>query len=154
MGARRGGGPNPEKVWRRVGGPEGAEGLRAQTQKKWGEGWGGSEGGGPKVGEGWGPKISRFFFSLPPPFSLFFSLSGRSSRGILVVLLKAGALVCTSGVLWLSCEAPAAPKPPVQGKGGLGKGGPGAVQGKGGGGEGRSMAKGGPGGTNMTKPKP
>ena len=32
---------------------------------------------GPKGG---GPKISRFFFPLPPPFSFFFSLSGGSSR--------------------------------------------------------------------------
>ena len=39
------------------------------------------------------PKF-RAFFPLPPPFSLFFSLSGGSSRGILVVFLKAGTLKC------------------------------------------------------------
>ena len=39
------------------------------------------------------PKISLFFFPLPPSFSFFFSLWG-SSRGILVVFLKAGTLQC------------------------------------------------------------
>ena len=43
---------------------------------------GGGEGWGPKGG---GPKISRFVFPFPPPCSLFFSLSRRFSRGILVV---------------------------------------------------------------------
>ena len=42
----------------------------------WGpEGWGPEGWGGPKGGEG-GPKISRFFVPLPPPFS-FFLLSLR-----------------------------------------------------------------------------
>ena len=45
------------------------------------------EGWGP---EGWGPKISRFFFPAPAHSSL----SWGSSRGILVVFLKAGALKC------------------------------------------------------------
>ena len=36
----------------------------------------------------------RFFFSLPPEISFFSSLSGRSSRGILVVFVKAGTLKC------------------------------------------------------------
>ena len=37
------------------------------------------------------PKFSLLFFPLPPPFSLFFSLS-ESSRGILVVFLEPGNL--------------------------------------------------------------
>ena len=77
---------------RRVGG---------RTQKKWGpEGW------GP---EGWGG----------PKFRAFFSLSRRKIRsflpslgGLLVefwwCLKRGGAQMCTFGVLWLSCEAPAA----------------------------------------------
>ena len=61
---------------------------------------GGSKGGGPKVGpEGWGPqvweaKISLFFPSSATQFVLFFPLWG-SSRGILVVFLKARTLKCT-----------------------------------------------------------
>ena len=56
VGTRRVGPPNPEKVGaRRVGAKSGCR-----------------KGGGSKGG---GPKISRFFFPLPPPFSLFFSPS-------------------------------------------------------------------------------
>ena len=57
-----------------------------------------------------GPKISRFFFRLPPPVSLFLSLTVC----LLVVwwCLEAPWPLCTFGVLGLSCEAPAAPKPP------------------------------------------
>ena len=42
------------------------------------------------------PKISRFFF--PSPTTIFFlsSLSYKSSRGILVVFLKAGTLTCAT----------------------------------------------------------
>ena len=51
------------------------------------------------------PKISLFFFTLPPqkggPFVEFWWC-----------LKRWGAQMCTFGVLWLSCEAPAAPKPP------------------------------------------
>ena len=55
--------------------------------------------GGPEGGEA---QKFRFFF-----------LSGRSSRGILVVFMKRqNPQMCTFGVLGLSCEAPAAPKPP------------------------------------------
>ena len=76
---------------------------------------GGSKGGGSKGGVGvrrvgvrrGEPKISRFFPSPAAKFVLFFPLWG-SSRGILVVFLKRrGAQLCTFGVLWLSCEAPA-----------------------------------------------
>ena len=84
--------------WRRVG-PQG----RTQTQKKWGfEGW------GPRVGapKGGGPKISRFFL-LPSEISLFvlFVEFWWCSK-------RQGAQMCTFGVLWLWCEAPAAPKKP------------------------------------------
>ena len=68
-GARRGGGQT-QKKW----GPEGwgrrvgARRVGARTQKKWGpEGW---------SPEGWWPKISRFFFTLPPQNLFFSSLSG------------------------------------------------------------------------------
>ena len=74
--------------------------------KKWRfEGW-----GAQRVG---GPKFRAFFFPSPAAkLVLFFPLWG-SSRGILVVFLKRrGAQMCTFGVLGLSCEAPAAPKPP------------------------------------------
>ena len=78
MGARTGGGPNPEKVGPKGWGPGG---VGARTQKRWGpKGWW-PEGVGAR--RGGGPKISRFFFSLPPEIS-FFLLSGVSSRGILV----------------------------------------------------------------------
>ena len=82
----------------------------------------GPKGGGPK-GEAQrerGPKGGRaqnfalFFFPLPLPFSLFFSLSlWRSSRGILVVFLKAGkpwptqiARFDSSGVIWCELRRP------------------------------------------------
>ena len=70
-----------------MGGPRGrrgAQGVGAQTQKKCGVRKVGPErvvartqknGVGKKGG---GPKISRFFFLLPPPFSFFFSLWGCS----------------------------------------------------------------------------
>ena len=81
---------------------------------KVGLGWGPEELGPRRVGgtEGWGARrvegpIFRAFFSLSrQKFHSFFSLWG-SSRGILVV----GAQMCAIGVLGLSCEAPAAPKP-------------------------------------------
>ena len=61
--------------------------------------------------KGGGPKISRFFF--PPPATIFFLLS--LSWGPFVefwwCLKRRGPEMCTFGVLGLSCEAPAAPKP-------------------------------------------
>ena len=68
----------------------------------WGpEGEGARRGGGPK---GWGPEgLGARRVGGARNFALFFSptgnfilstLSGRSSRGILVVFLKAGALIC------------------------------------------------------------
>ena len=75
-----------------------------------GSGSGGPKGWGPEgVGarRGGGPKISRFFFSLPPEIS-FFCLS---LGGLLVefwwCLKRRDAQMCAFGVLWLSCEAPA-----------------------------------------------
>ena len=94
LGARRVGGP---KGW----GPEGLGARRVGGPKGWGpEGWGGPKGGGPegwgarRVGgpKGGGPEIS-VFFPLPPQ-NAFFLLSGGSSRGILVVFVKAGTLKC------------------------------------------------------------
>ena len=111
----------------------GAPRVETQTQKKWRpEGWpekwgpeggpkggspkgGGPKGGGPKGGgpKGGGPKGGgaqnfALFFPLLPQNSFFSSLSG----GLLVefwwCLKRRGAQMCTFGVLWLSCEAPAA----------------------------------------------
>ena len=76
---------------------------------------GGPKGGGRRVGaEGWGSKISRFFFPLSPPdhFILSVSLCGVFSWNFGGVFESGGiALMCAFGVLGLSCEAPAAPKP-------------------------------------------
>ena len=69
---------------------------------------GGVGGGGPK---GWAQNFALLFPSPAVKFVLFFPLWG-SSRGILVVFEAPGRSVCTFGVLWLSCEAPLAPKPP------------------------------------------
>ena len=97
MGARRGGGPEPRKSGarrvggRRVGGPKG----------------GGPEGWGP---EGWGAQNFALFLLSPTGNFILSSLSPwEFSRGILVVFLKRRhAQMCAFGVLWLSCEAPAA----------------------------------------------
>ena len=75
-----------------------SEGWGGQTQKKWGP-------------EGWAQNFALFRPS-PAPFSLFLSFSG----GLLVefwwCLKRRGSQMSTFGVLGLSCEAPAAPKPP------------------------------------------
>ena len=72
---------------------------------RWGDGWG-PKGGAPKGGR---PKISRFFSS-PATFLIFSPLSG----GLLVEFLVVfeAPQMCTFGVLGLSCETPAAQKPP------------------------------------------
>ena len=55
-----------------------------------------------------GPKFRVFFFLSRHHFALFVSL-WVSSRGMLVVFLKRrGPVMCTFGVLGLSCETPAA----------------------------------------------
>ena len=61
------------------------KGRSPRTQKN-----GAPKGGAPKGGR---PKISRYFSSSASQFVLLFPLWG-SSRGILVVFLKAGALKC------------------------------------------------------------
>ena len=55
------------------------------------------------------PKF-RFFFRLPPHF-LSFSLLEVLSLNFWGCLKRRGLEMCTLGVLGLSCEAPAAPKP-------------------------------------------
>ena len=63
--------------------------------------------------EGWGPKKFALFFSSPAPiFALFVSL-WVSSRGILVVLSKAGALKCAR-LEFSGCNVKPAPKPFTQ----------------------------------------
>ena len=66
------------------------------------------KGGGP---EGWEPKISCFSFPRPPLFSFFLPLLGVVSWNFGGVIQGRDAQMCTFGVLGLSCEAPAAPKP-------------------------------------------
>ena len=64
---------------------------------------GATDGWGPEGGR---PKISRLFFPLPLPFSLFFSLS--LSEGLLVefwwCLKRRDPHMCPFGVLGLSCD--------------------------------------------------
>ena len=78
---------------------QGPEGWSSQPQKNW----------FPKSGE---PKISRFVFPLPPPFRSFGVSLGVFSCNFGGVLKRRGPQMCTFGVLGLSSEAPAAPKPP------------------------------------------
>ena len=74
-----------------------------------GKGWG-REGWGPRrVGAVKGGGPNRAFFSLSRHnFLSFFSLCG-SFRGIVSCLKRRGPEMCTSEVLWLSCEAPRRP---------------------------------------------
>ena len=69
-------------------------GLGGGGPKGWGARWGGGPDGvgGPKGWgpAGWGPKFSLFFFFSPAGNFILSSLSGRSSRGILVVLEAPG----------------------------------------------------------------
>ena len=118
-GAPKGGEPRrvePRRVEpRRVGGPKsGGPKPRKSGAPKGGAPKGGApKGGAPKGGapKGGGPKILRFFF--PPPATIFFLLS--LSWGPFVefwwCLKRRGPEMCTFGVLGLSCEALAAPKP-------------------------------------------
>ena len=83
----------------------------------------GQEGGGPKGGprrvgpegwgpEGWWPKISRFVSLSRSPFSFFFCLFACLLVEFWWSLERRDYQMCTFGVLGVSCEAPAAPKPP------------------------------------------
>ena len=76
----------------------------AQTQKKWGpERWGPRRLGSPKI---------RVFFPSPAAKFVLSSLSwGVFSWNFGGVFEGRGVQTCTFGVLWLSCETPAAPKP-------------------------------------------
>ena len=70
-------------------------------------------GQGPKPSEGtegWEPKIS--FFPLRHKIRSFLPSLGGPFVESWWCLKRRGAQMCTFGVLWLSCEAPAAPKPP------------------------------------------
>ena len=88
--------------------------MQARGQTQWGpEGWG-REGWGPKprksVGpKGGGPKISSFFFPLPPQNSFFSSLSGCLLVEIWWCLKRRDPQMCTFGVLGLSCASPGGP---------------------------------------------
>ena len=73
------------------------------------------KGGTPKGGapKGGAQNFALFFFSpLPPPFSLFFSVSGCLLVEFWWCLKRRSPHMCAFGVLWLLCEALAAPKPP------------------------------------------
>ena len=58
-----------------------------------------------------GPKFRPFFFPSPAPFLVFLSLSGCLLVEFWWCFEAPGTQMCTFGVLGLSCEAPAAPKP-------------------------------------------
>ena len=58
-----------------------------------------------------GPKFRAFLISPAAKFVLFFPLWGSSAE-FWWCLKRRGAQMCAFGVLWLSYEAPAAPKPP------------------------------------------
>ena len=98
---RRSGGP--ERVGRRkVGGPEG---WGARTWK----GWSPERAGPPKGGEA--QNFALFLSLSRHRFALFVSLWGSSRGNFGGVWKRRGRQMCTFGVLGLSCEAPAAPKP-------------------------------------------
>ena len=66
----------------------------------------GPKGGAPKGG---GPKISRFFFPLPPQFSFFSPSLGGPFVEFWWCLKRRGREMCTFGVLRLSCASPGGP---------------------------------------------
>ena len=92
------------------------------------EGWGPKGGarrvgalqvGAPHVGflrlrpETWGAQILTLFCPLQPQFSFFLpSLGGLLVEFWWCFFGRPGPQMCTFGILGLSCEAPAAPKPP------------------------------------------
>ena len=70
---------------------------------------GAPKGGAPKGGES---KISRFFSLYHHNFLSFSPLFGVFSWNFGGILKRWDPQMCPFGVLGLSCEAPAAPKPP------------------------------------------
>ena len=105
--ASNGGGPKGED--RRVG-PKPRENLALNFGAPKG---GVLKGGAPKGGapKGAGPKLSRFFSPLPPHFRSFCLSLGVFSWNFGGVFEGRRTQMCTFGVLGLSCEVPAAPKP-------------------------------------------
>ena len=99
-------------------GPEGwgPEGWGAEPRKSGPRKGGAPKGGGaPKSGgprRVGGPKFRAFLFPFPPPFRSFCVSLGVFSWNFGGVWKRRGRQMCTFGVLGLSCEAPAAPKPP------------------------------------------
>ena len=84
------------------------------------KGWG-PKGGGPKPSKSGAPKRVEaqnfaLFFPLPPQFSFFSPSLVDPFVEFWWCLKRQGAQMCTFGVLGLSCEAPAAPKPPKEGR--------------------------------------
>ena len=63
---------------------------------------------GPRRVEAWGPTYRVFFPSPAPIFVLFFFLSGGLLVELWWCLQRRYSLICTFGVLGLSCETPAA----------------------------------------------
>ena len=87
MGARRGGGEPRKSGARRVG----------------------ARRGGPRVGaEGWGAQNFALFLLSPTGNFILSSLSGGFLVEFWWCLKRRDAQMCAFGVLWLSCEAPAA----------------------------------------------
>ena len=68
--------------------------------------WGPEVVGAPKGGE---PKISRFFFHLPPQFFVFFPSLLVFFVEFWWCLKRRGAQMCTFGVLGVSCASPGGP---------------------------------------------
>ena len=97
------------KAWKNSHPKGGAPKGGAPIPEKWGPRRVGPRRVGPRV---WGAKNSAFFFSSPATISLFFCLSGCLLVEFWWCLKRRDPQMCTFGVLGLSCEAPAAPKPP------------------------------------------
>ena len=93
-----GGGPNLGKVGSRSLGPR-SLGSQGWGPEGWAEAWG---------AVGWGAQNFAFFFPFPPLLSFCFPSLGGPFVEFWWCLKPRGAQMCTFGVLWLSCEAPAA----------------------------------------------
>ena len=84
--------------------------MGARTQKKWGPKGGGPEGWGARrvEPEGWGAQNFALFLLSPTGNFIRCSLSGGFLVEFWWCLKRRDAQMCAFGVLWLSCEAPAA----------------------------------------------